>query len=231
VTIFNQIYPDGSLVPGVDPTFTPPSATQSSHTQLDDLDLKANQGAEMLKQLLNKFNLGCMKDPVIFWLAKGVSLALAEPIVKQCAETMDHLRATLLSHDTDWQLTLTRHLKQNSDRPLDYDEKSTLSSFVSQFCDRNVRWETLGIFLTAVIRATFDVPFFPSLYTTETERNDLQRLATRLSNSYLELCLSLGCLNDLQLIFQYENFIVHSYVDGDQSRWNPSCQFPSSLII
>jgi hypothetical protein len=29
-------------------------------------------------------------------------------------------------------------------------------------------------------------------------------------------------LNDLQLIVQYENFIVHSYVDGDQSEFHLS---------
>ncbi|KAJ5103640.1 hypothetical protein N7532_004169 [Penicillium argentinense] len=33
----------------------------------------------------------------------------------------------------------------------------------------------------------------------------------------IKISLSLDCLNDLQLILQYENFIVHSYVDGDQS--------------
>ena len=184
----------------------------------------------MLKRVLDKFDLASMKDLVMFWLAKGVSLALAEPFVKQCAETMDCV-TTLLSHDDNWHLTLASHLLQNSDRPLEYDEKSTLSSFASQFCERNVRWETLGIFLSAVVRATFDVPFFPSLYTTETGRNELQRSATRLSAYALEICLSLDCLNDLQLVFQYENSIVNSYVDGDQSKWNPSHRCPPPLMF
>lgn len=79
----------------------------------------------------------------------------------------------------------------------------------------------LGYFFSAVTRATIDIPFFPSLYTIEKEQYSLRRLTTKLSDCALEICLSLDCLNDLQLFFQYENFIVHSYMDGDQSELNP----------
>ena len=203
--------------------------TDSLQIQTVDSDFTTVQGAEMLKQLLDNFNLTFLKDLVIFWLAKGVSLALAEPIVKQCAESMDYLQRAFLSRGTNWQLSLTKHMLQNSELPVKYNDTSTLSSFLDQFCDRNVRWETLGIFLSAVVRATFDIPFFPSLYTSETARYRLRRLATRLSNCSLEICLSLDCLNDLQLIFQYENFIIHTYVDGDHSKRNFLA--PNTLVI
>jgi hypothetical protein len=70
-----------------------------------------------------------------------------------------------------------------------------------------------------VSRATIDIPFFPLLYNTEEQQYTLKRLATKLSDFSLEISLSLDCLNDLQLMVQYENFIVHSYVDGDQSEF------------
>lgn len=151
----------------------------------------------------------------MFWLAKGANLALAEPFVARCAESVSQL---FTSHDDDWHLVYARRLLQNSAKPLQFHEASDLSSIAAQFLDHNARWETLGIFFAAVSRATIDIPFFPTLYTTGEDQYTLRRLATKLSDFALEISLSLDCLNDLQLIVQYENFIVHSYVDGDQSE-------------
>ncbi|CAI7677319.1 hypothetical protein N7533_006715 [Penicillium manginii] len=172
------------------------------------------QGADVLKHLLTLYSLLSMKELVEFWLAKGTNLALAEPFVAQCAESVSQL---FESHDESWHLVYARRLLQNSARPLHFDASTDLAGFSSQFLDHYARWETLGIFFAAVSRATIDVPFFPALYTTEEQQYTLRRLATKLCDFALEISLSLDCLNDLQLIVQYENFIVHSYVDGDQS--------------
>ncbi|KAJ5132889.1 hypothetical protein N7448_007047 [Penicillium atrosanguineum] len=172
------------------------------------------QGADVLRNLLIGYPLSAMKELVTFWLAKGANLALAEPFVAQCAESVSQL---FTFHDDNWHLVYARRLLQNSAKPLQFNENSDLDAFSAQFLNHNSRWETLGIFFAAVSRASIDIPFFPSLYTAEEEQYTLRRLATKLSDFALEISLSLDCLNDLQLIVQYENFIVHSYVDGDQS--------------
>lgn len=87
----------------------------------------------------------------------------------------------------------------------------------------NVRWESTGIFLAAASRAALDIPFFPALYKSEEQRRDIIRDLARLGDDCLEVCLGLDCLNDLQLVLQYENFIVYSQVYGDQSRSLGSC--------
>lgn len=174
------------------------------------------QGADVLRHLLTTYSLSAMKDLVLFWLAKGANLALAEPFVAQCAESISQL---FTSHDDKWHLVYAQRLLQNSARPLQFDASSDLESFSAQFLDHNARWETLGIFFAAVSRATIDITFFPLLYNTEEQQYTLRRLATKLSDFSLEISLSLDCLNDLQLMVQYENFIVHSYVDGDQSEF------------
>ncbi|KAF7714941.1 Fungal Zn(2)-Cys(6) binuclear cluster domain-containing protein [Penicillium ucsense] len=172
------------------------------------------QGAEVLRQLLTGYSLSAMKDLVLFWLAKGANLALAEPFVAQCAESVTQL---FTSRDEDWHLVFAQRLLQNSAQPLRFDASSDLKSFAAQFLNHQARWETLGIFFAAVSRATIDIPFFPLLYNCEQQQFTLRRLATKLCDFSLEISLSLDCLNDLQLTVQYENFIVHSYVDGDQS--------------
>jgi len=173
------------------------------------------QGADVLRHLLTAYPLSAMKELVMFWLAKGANLALAEPFVAQCAESVSQLFAV---NDENWHLIYARRLLHNSAQPLQFHQTMDLSEFSMQFMDHNCRWETIGIFFAAVSRATIDIPFFPLLYTAEEDQYNLRRLTTKLSDFALEISLSLDCLNDLQLIAQYENFIVHSYVDGDQSK-------------
>ncbi|KAJ5648456.1 hypothetical protein N7490_004828 [Penicillium lividum] len=172
------------------------------------------QGADILRHLLTTYPLSAMKELVMFWLAKGANLALAEPFVAQCAESVSQL---FTFNDENWHLIYARRLLHNSAQSLKFHQSMNLSEFSTQFLDHNCRWETIGIFFAAISRATIDIPFFPVLYTTEEDQYNLRRLATKLSDFALEISLSLDCLNDLQLIVQYENFIVHSYVDGDQS--------------
>lgn len=207
--IFKHITPDGD--PG-----THAADVASALPQLAGDNHLLLQGADILRQIIDTYALTAMKDLVMFWLAKGANLALAEPFVQQCAESMSQL---FTSMDEKWHLVYARCLLQNSAQPLEFNISSDISSFSAQFLAHNSRWETLGIFFAAVTRATIDIPFFPSLYTTEEEQYSLRRLSTKLSDFALEISLSLDCLNDLQLIIQYENFIVHSYVDGDQSMY------------
>ncbi|PLB45480.1 hypothetical protein P170DRAFT_449171 [Aspergillus steynii IBT 23096] len=157
------------------------------------------RGADILRQLLNSFPLTTMNDLVMFWLAKGANLALAEPFTK------------------NWHLAFASRLLRNSAQPLEFASDTSLSDFMAQFVGNNLRWEALGIFFSAVNRATYDIPFFPRLYMTREEQYALRQLCTRLSDASLKISLSLDCLNDLQLILQYENFIIHSNVDGAQS--------------
>lgn len=174
--------------------------------------------AQTLEVLVEEFRIASLSDLVKFWLAKGVNLALAEPIVLQCTKSAEQLLAPLRSADSNHYNSLVQDLVKNSASPLAFAKTSALSDYIHQFCGQNIRLETLGIFLVTVIRASIDIPFFPPLYATEVERHRLRQLGTALINCALELCLSIDCLNDLQLIFQYEHWIVMSYIHGDQSR-------------
>ncbi|OBT83805.1 hypothetical protein VE02_08659 [Pseudogymnoascus sp. 03VT05] len=123
-------------------------------------------------------------------------------------------------------------LLKSSLTPIVFRRDSSVADFVSQFYGDNVSWETLGIFFAAATRATLDLPFFPQLYSTEQERRKLISTLTRIGDCCLETCLGLDCLNDLQLILQYENFIIYSQVYGDQSyrSWRRMGDLASSLF-
>lgn len=194
------------------------SPVQDSSSCAIDFEFMADRVAQALQQLLARCSVPSLKDLVVFWLAKGVNLALAEPLVQTCVETMDYLQTWWIVDKPQSYPALVTHLLNNSRSPLTFDVDSTLSSFLGQFRDANARLETLGIFALALIRATMDIPFFPSLYQADEGRYVLRHAATRLSDCIVALCLLLDSPNDLQFVLQYEHFIVHSSVSGDQSK-------------
>lgn len=213
VAIFDQLFPgqDGTSTATTQAITARPSVEPYSA----DLLTTIRQLADGLGQFLRPNELSAMQSLVSFWHSKGVNLALAEPFVASCARASNFLSSV---PEEGWQLSLSRRLLENTARPLAFDQTSTLQNYTAQFVGDDSRVETLGIFLTATLRASMDVSFFPSLYSTEPQRRQFQDALTRLSGLCLDLCFSLDCLNDLQLLFQYENFILHSYTNGDQSE-------------
>ncbi|KAJ5301849.1 hypothetical protein N7508_006712 [Penicillium antarcticum] len=215
VAIFNQIFPQEYHA---SETYraSGPDVAMLMQSQSAGENLLLIQGADVLRQLLNTFPLAAMKEFVMFWLATGTNLALAEPFTEKCTENMTRLFTTF-SQEDNWHLAYAQRLTENSRKPLHFYGMSDISEFSVQFLDQKFRWESLGIFLTAVSRATIDISFFPPLFKTENDQFALRKLATRLSDLALDIALSLDCLNDLQIVLQYENFIMHTHVDGDQS--------------
>lgn len=179
------------------------------------------QGAKTLELISKEYQLSAMEDLVLFWLAKGANLALAEPFVESCTRNVVQLFASM-SQDANWALDCARLLLQNSTKPLIANANTSIDKYSAQILNANFRWEALGIFFLAVSRATVDIAFFPKLYTTKERRYALRKLATKLSDYALDITLSLDCLNDIQLTLQYENFIMHSFLDGDHSQSYPS---------
>jgi hypothetical protein len=218
-TIFNELRSANvdvhDSIPG---TRAWPSSTRSN------FNYSVHQAATYLDQLLSLGSLATFKEHIDFWRAKGVNLALAEPLMQPCLDAVAILEEIWTTQRSDSQ-KLVLHLLENSRRPLRLSCNSTLRDFQAQICGTHVRLETLGILLCATVHAT-DVALFPPLYVSDEARYGLRLLATRLCDVIVALCLELDCLNDLQLILQWEHFHVHSNVSGDQSESDN----PASLL-
>lgn len=189
---------------------------------------KIEQGASFLNQIREAARLTTWKSLTETWVGKGINLPLAELFTLSCAAAackaigecaVEHSEPSEGLQST---LRTSKQLFTHTCKLLKVRADDTIETFCGLFCRTSARWETLGIFFTAVSRATIDVAQFDGLYNSEQERRALRRLAMRFSDSCLDIALSLDCLNDLQLILQYENFILHSLVDGDQSKCYPS---------
>ncbi|KAF7537182.1 hypothetical protein G7Z17_g12902 [Cylindrodendrum hubeiense] len=197
----------------------------------------ADRAAHALNQLI-RTDIHGLNNLVQAWLDEKVNLPLAEPFVARCAEATKDL-ATLLPPSAaglrDPSPSVVQQAKimlRNTLRRVNIQRESTVEDYFSQMFGDNLRWETIGIFFSAASRAAIDIESFPSLYMNEQQRSDLIRALTYVGDCCLETCLALDCLNDLQLVLQYENFIVHSQVDGDQSyhSWRRMGDLASSLF-
>ncbi|CAG7933522.1 unnamed protein product [Penicillium olsonii] len=190
-----------------------------------------SRGAEFILELHHDSIIRPLVQLVEIWSTKGANLALAGPFTMPCAATVTRL----LFHrgkDLASALELSRSLFYHSCRPISFNHRTPFDDYCGEFCGQNARWESLGIFFTAACRAAVDLSYAETLYGSEQQRRKIQKLALSYSDRCLDLCLPLDCMNDVQLILQYENFISHSQVDGDQSylSWRKLGDVAASLF-
>lgn len=180
-------------------------------------------GANLIDHIHRYCHISSCVALVQSWISGGVSLALAGPIVTTCAEVTQHI---LSSYETSTPAnftparTVSQTLYRNSCQPLNAGDRQAIDQWCAAFGVHNARWEMLGLFFAAVAAAAMHTPKFEPLYRSHQAQRDLQKLALRFSDRCLDISLSLDRLNDLQLLLQYENWIGHSCLDGDQSEHN-----------
>ncbi|KAJ5986999.1 hypothetical protein N7451_011364 [Penicillium sp. IBT 35674x] len=179
-----------------------------------------SRGAEFILELHRGSMIRPLAQLVEIWSTKGTNLALAGPFTEPCAATATHLLSRC-DGDQATALDISRSLFNHSCRPISFNHGTTFNDYCGKICGQNARWESLGIFFIAACRASIDLSYAETLYGSEQQRRKIQKLALSYSDRCLDLCLPLDCMNDVQLILQYENFISHSQVDGDQSESVP----------
>lgn len=175
-------------------------------------DHEASRHAALLADI-QKLNIKASTELIIHWISRGINLALAGPLVMSCVDSV----GTLFNTTSGAGLVTT--LFRSSRERISADGSMAVSTFCERFCRSETGWATLGMFLIALSRAIEDTDSYPLLYDARNGQQRLQKLALQYADQCLEICLSLDCLNDLQLILQYESFIAHSMIDGDQSEF------------
>lgn len=196
----------------------PGTAQSALETTVDNVQIA--HGARLIEQICSSLPVTRCLELVRSRADNGVNLALAGIFIAQCAESAATAIESVSSNAGGAYAELSKILFTNSYRALDVSESDNVHTFANTFCEPSrVRWETLGLFFTAVSRATIDLTSFDNLFSTEKERFHLRKLAVYFSDCCLEIALSLDCLNDLQLVLQYESFNSHASAEGDQSKY------------
>lgn len=182
-------------------------------------DSYIHDGAKLVEEIFRSAQISSCIKLVNEWIDKGANLPLAGIFTQHCAATVRYLQSGI-TRGAPQAMNMSSSLFRNSCRPLAISITTTVEDYCTGFCHDNARWETLGLFFAAVSQATIDLTNFEPLYSSQQQRRQFRRLSMRYSDRCLETSLSLDCLNDLQLVLQYENFIIHSNTDGDQSKFS-----------
>ncbi|KAJ5607118.1 hypothetical protein N7537_003737 [Penicillium hordei] len=238
-TIFNQVFSSTTAhvaAPQHDVQQpAPPPISPALTDSIQDLTI-LEKGLFALSHL-DQLDIPNLASLVRSWLERGVNLPLAGPFVPQSLNAVTnwskHPKPSWNS--SDYRIDArnrVRILLESTQKPIVVQHDSSFELFLSQILGENLRLEALGIFLTAAARATLDTCSFPALFATDRQRRELTKTLCLIGDFCLETCLALDCLNDLQLVLQYENLIVHSQVDGDQSyhSWRRMGDVASSLF-
>lgn len=171
------------------------------------------RGTALIEEIDESVSIVSCVEMIRAWTAKGSNLAVARPFIPGCIDSVSALFANQGIQPVKAR-EISRSLFLGTSQLWDVAASTSLEAFTAQFCYERSRWETLGLFFTAASRAALEMSSLAS----DKERRELQRLGMNLSDRCLDIALSLDCLNDLQLLLQYENWILHSFVDGDQSK-------------
>lgn len=176
-------------------------------------EVNIERGTALVEEIDESVSIASCVEMIRAWAAKGSNLAVASPFVPGCIDSVGALFANQGIQPVKAR-EISRKLFLGTSQLWDVAASTSLEAFTAQFCHERSRWETLGLFFTAASRAALEMTSLAS----DMERRELQRLGMSLSDRCLDIALSLDCLNDLQLLLQYENWILHSFVDGDQSK-------------
>lgn len=180
-------------------------------------EVNVTHGAELIQQIRRYAQVQACVRLVRGWLATGANLALAGSFTMYSVQSVE----TILPVAEDLSKTaaqVSKDLFVHSCRPLQVTPTTVLTEYCAQFGQENPRWEMLCLFFIAVSRATLGFRCHEPPFDSEIQRRNIRRLAMHYADRCLDILLSLDCLNDIQLILQYENFILHTLVDGDQSK-------------
>ena len=193
------------------------SESQRDHVSYMPDGIKISKGAHLLGRIASQVDPEAFTRLVSFWLGKGTNLVLAGLLTETCVQSVADELASLADNRA-LQVLLARRLFENSAKLHVFPRTATFTDYCEEVCQNNIRWETLAISFVALGRASIDVPYYPPLYSLQAELEAFQKLVTEFADACLELALSLGRMGDLLLVCQYENWILHSVIDGDQSK-------------
>lgn len=207
-SIFDQVKASG----GAADVLTQPQPSISLETTGSLEDYEIARHVKLIEEV-RLLDIKASAQLVSQWISQGINLALAGPLVMSCVETVEKFFSTRSGAGlVDMLFRSSRQLPAS-------DGTMSVSMFAERSCRNDPGWATLGMFLVALSRAAEDTSFCQPLYSTRAGQQRFQKMALHQADQCLDICLSLDCLNDLQLILQYENFIAHSMIDGDQSEF------------
>ncbi|CAK7231722.1 hypothetical protein SBRCBS47491_008027 [Sporothrix bragantina] len=199
--------------------------TSSLHSQSTMLVMSGTamieEGAQVLELLTTLYTHGILQQLFEEWMGKGLEIhvgsLLVQPFLDSIGDVLSTITASSAPNWHEGALVLSRRLFHAAKASTDVDGTASVKDFADKYTGPNLRWETVGLVLALAGNAVSKLRAPHAVYRTEQERNTLGRNLLHASNKCASFGEALDILNDVQIIFLYENFLLHSVYFGHQS--------------
>ncbi|OAA53612.1 Zn(2)-C6 fungal-type DNA-binding domain protein [Niveomyces insectorum RCEF 264] len=177
------------------------------------------EGAQVLELLTTLLTHGILQHLFEEWMGKGLEVHVGSLLVRPFLDSIADVMAPV-QQAAGYQaglLVLSRRLFNAAKISTEINGTVSLPEFAEQYTGQNLRWETVGLILALAGNAVSKLRAPHPVYKTEQERHTLGRNLLHSSNKCASFSESLDILNDVQIIFLYESFLLHSAYFGHQS--------------
>jgi hypothetical protein len=222
-TAYSSVFSEDQTINGVGSPFRDDLVENEEVEYPKFREGRVEKGAEMLASLKD-FPL--FESLIEKWQDDVDGSTVFCPWIMACvASVRVELYDQLIQHPTEHQASvlfgLSNKLFCNSLKPLKVDGTCTLDQYTVSFNGLNVRWDTVGMFFTAVGLATMKkAPQRIEQLLARAGDMELEVLARRmidLGQSCLTFCEEAGHLNDVEIWVSYELALLTSVIEGDAS--------------
>lgn len=214
VTSFASVFEEESSALKSDQTQSP------SLAQFSDKDVLKGVSCLLLLKDLPRYR------PLIQKWCGGATLSMISPWIPAIQSSLqgsivDHIACASEADTNAFFLRESERIWSNSLVPIELDETCTLNGFVDHISGPNLRWETVGIYLTAVGLAVEALEYTEISNSTRDSFQTRRSLASAMleaSDLCVAMCEKAGQLTDLEAWLYWENFHLCSLTDGDASK-------------
>ena len=222
-TSYSAVFSEDRTVNGVDSPFKEEWLEKGAADCITFREGRVEEGAKMLASLVD-FPL--FESMIEKWQDDVHGATTLCPWVVTCvASVRAELFEPLLQQSREqWEPVLNRFsnkLFHNGLKPLNVNGTWTLDEYKMSFNGSKIRWETLGIFFTAVGLAAMKRAPQRVEHLLSREGNMVADVLARrmidLSQSCLKFCEEAGHLNDPEIWISFELALLTSVIEGDAS--------------
>ena len=195
--------------------------TEASRTQTDKdiTDEQIHRGAAVLYHLQDLDSLlKCLE----WWLSLGEGYTLFRPVYNiWVADLYRFFNTTLREVPQKQRLQyLSRLVWRNTSKPMHATGKTTVEEWALQASGENLRWETVGLFFSALGMNSYVLSSEDTTYRTvgsQGTRATIAKMMLRLANECLGMSQACGIHTDLYMCLLYERSPLVERIRGDLS--------------
>lgn len=199
--------------------FTQEEAARAELLHKND-DTKIKAGVDLLAMFCNNETMNIFEKVTQRWTSDSGCFCMIYPLVKPNFEAVkqmaDHI-AKCINVPASL-LKMSEQVFKNTLRDVKIHGRITMLDFVGEFTGDNLRWETIGMVFNCIGLGAINTAPSDPLFSSREQRQKIAKQALDSSDACIACVETIDQLNDYRISLLFENFMLHSLINGDGSK-------------